>query len=59
VRTAAGFSGTGGCLAAMDVRRDARGLRGPSLAPARKHKDAAFLAYAPDCGNSTGGFQCV
>jgi len=25
----------------------------------RKHKDAAFLAYPPDCGNRTGAFQCV
>jgi hypothetical protein len=31
MRTATGFSGTGGCLAAMDVRRDARGLRAPPL----------------------------
>jgi hypothetical protein len=29
-------------------------VSGPPPCLGRKHKDAAFLAYAPDCGNRTG-----
>ena len=40
---------------ATDVREQAHAVLGALPGPREKHKDAAFLAYAPDCGRTARG----